>query len=212
MVVAVAEPVTPEDLDRAIDAMVAALRTVAERDWHVPAGDLDWDCWETVEHVCDDLFAYAAQLGPKPPPLTGYVPFGHRARRPGGPDETIFADPAGGNDGVIQALQACGALLVAMVRTSPPQLRAYHPDGVCGPEGFAAMGIVEILVHMHDIAQGLGIEWNPPADLCGRVLDRLFPGAPADTDRWLTLLWATGRAELAGRARVGRWRWESAPR
>ena len=29
----------------------------------MPAGDLDWDCRETVEHMADDLFAYAGQLG-----------------------------------------------------------------------------------------------------------------------------------------------------
>jgi hypothetical protein len=206
------EPTTPEDVDYAVDAMVTAMRAVQDRDWHVRAGDLDWDCWETVEHVCDDLFEYACQLGPKPPPLTRYVPFGHRERRPGGPDETIFADPAGGNEGLLQAVQACGALLVAMVRTASPDLRAYHGYGVSDPEGFAAMGVVEVLVHMHDIAQGLGIAWTPPADLCGRVLVRLFPDAPAETDRWPTLLWATGRAELAGRARLSRWRWDSTPR
>jgi hypothetical protein len=206
-----AEPVTPEDLERAVDAMVDALRAVEDRDWHVPAGGLDWDCWETIEHVCDDLFAYAAQLGPKPPPLTRYVPFGQHERRPGGPDETIFANPAGGNGGLLQGLQACGALLVAMVKTSPPDLRAYHGFGASDPEGFAAMGAVEVLVHMHDIAEGLGIGWAPPADLCGRVLARLFPGAPADTDRWPTLLWATGRGEIPGHARLSTWRWESAP-
>jgi hypothetical protein len=207
----VADPVTPEDLEYAVDAMVTALRSVAERDWRVPASGLEWDCWETIEHVCDDLFAYAAQLGPKPPSLTRYVPFGHRERRPGGPDETIYADPASGNDGLLQALQACGALLVAMVKTSPPDLRAYHPAGVCGPEGFAAMGMVEVLVHMYDLAEGLGVEWDPPADLCDRVLARLFPGAPAETERWPTLLWATGRGEIPGHARLGTWRWDSTP-
>jgi hypothetical protein len=45
------------------------------------------------------------------------------------------------------------------------------------------------------------------------VLYRLFPDAPADTPRWDTLLWATGRGELAGRARRGEeWSWHSAPR
>jgi hypothetical protein len=205
------DSITTDDLEYAVDAMVAALRAVGDRDWHVPAGGLEWDCWETVEHVSDDLFSYATQLGPKPPPLTGYLPFGAVERRPGGPEETIFADPAAGTEGLLQVLQASGALLVAMVKTAPPDLRAYHGYGISDPEGFAAMGIVEILVHMHDIAQGLGIEWNPPADLCGRVLARLFPDAPPDTDRWPTLLWATGRGEIPGHARLSTWRWQSTP-
>jgi hypothetical protein len=64
---------------------------------------------------------------------------------------------------------------------------------------------------MYDIAERLGVEWTPPADLCDRVLARLFPGAPTETDRWSTLLWATGRGEIPGRARLSKWRWESAP-
>jgi hypothetical protein len=190
--------------------MVQALKPVRDRDWHVPAGSLDWDCWETVEHVCDDLFEYAAQLGPRP--LDRYVPFGTRERRPGGPNETIFADPAGGTDGLLMALEACGALLAAMVKTSPPEVRAYHGYGVSDPEGFAAMGVVEILVHMHDIAAGLGIEWIPDGDLCRRILARLFPDAPTGTDPWQTLLWATGRGEIPGHQRVSSWRWDSTVR
>jgi hypothetical protein len=49
--------------------------------------------------------------------------------------------------------------------------------------------------------------WDPPADLCDRVLARLFRDVPADTDRWQVLLWATGRAELPGRPRLTSWRW-----
>jgi hypothetical protein len=74
------------------------------------------------------------------------------------------------------------------VRTTPPQVRAYHVFGTSEAEGFAAMGIVETLLHTHDLAQGLGLAWSPPADLCSRVLARLFPNAPGSTDPWPTLL------------------------
>jgi hypothetical protein len=97
----------------------------------------------------------------------------------------------------------------------PPGTRAYHIFGIFGlgdPEGFAAMGIVEVLVHMHDVAAGLGIDWAPPEDLCDRVLYRLFPDAAGSTPRWQTLLRATGRGEVPGRARLARWRWYCAPR
>jgi hypothetical protein len=106
---------------------------------------------------------------------------------------------------MLQAVEAIGALLVAMVRTTPPGVRAYHSSGVTDPEGFAAMGVVETLVHTHDLAQGLGVAWTPPAALCSRALARLFPDAPRTTDPWTTLLWATGRAELPGYARVTDW-------
>ena len=85
--------------------------------------------------------------------------------------------------------------------------------GVGDPEGFAAMGVVEVLVHMRDVAAGLGLDWTPPEDLCDRVLHRLFPSAPTGTPRWETVLWATGRGELDGQARLGEdWRWYAAPR
>jgi hypothetical protein len=205
-------PVTPDDLDQAVQLAVVALREVPPEAWDGLAGSLEWDRWETAEHLSDDLFAYAAQLGPRRPPLTGSVPFGWERRHPGGPANAIHADRAAGPAGLLQVLEASGALLVAMARTTPPRVRAYHLFGMSDPEGFAAMGIVETLVHTYDLVAGLGVRWNPPAGLCSRVLARLFPDAPATTDPWLTLLWAAGRAELPGRPRLDTWRWYAEPR
>ncbi|MEV7373950.1 maleylpyruvate isomerase N-terminal domain-containing protein [Streptomyces sp. NPDC090301] len=204
--------VTADDLDRAVRLAVAVLREAPPAAWDDKAGSLDWDCWETVEHLGDDLFAYAAQLGLRTPPLDREVPFVYERRRPGGPANTIHANREAGADGLLQVLEASGALLVAMVRTTPAQIRAHHVFGASDPEGFAAMGIVETLVHTHDLAQGLGLAWNPPADLCSRVLTRLFPDAPSSTDPWPTLLWATGRGELPGHPRLTTWRWHGTPR
>ncbi|MFD6424664.1 hypothetical protein [Streptomyces sp. NPDC060198] len=205
-------PVTPDDLDLAVRLAVDALREAPAGAWEGMAGSLEWTCWETVEHLSDDLFAYAVQLGPRKPPLAGEVPFLWESRRPGGPANAIHADREAGPAGLLQVLEASGALLAAMVRTKPPQTRAHHGFGVSDPEGFAAMGIVETLVHTHDLARGLGLAWTPPADLCARVLTRLFPDAPAATEPWPTLLWATGRAELPGRPRPTAWRWDGTPR
>ncbi len=74
------------------------------------------------------------------------------------------------------------------------------------------MGVVETLVHTHDLAGGLGLAWAPPAGLCSTALARLFPDAPVTTDPWLTLLWATGRATLPGHPRPATWRWNGTPR
>jgi hypothetical protein len=204
--------VTADDLDLAVQLALAALREAPPTAWDTKAGSLEWDCWETVEHLSDDLFAYAAQLGPSTPPLDGEVPFVWESRRPGGPANAIHADREAGPDGLLQVLEASGALLVAMVRTTSPRTRAYHGFGVSDPEGFAAMGIVETLVHTHDLAQGLGLEWSPPGDLCARVLARLFPDAPSSTVSWPTLLWVTGRAALPGHPRLTAWRWDGTPR
>jgi hypothetical protein len=207
-----AGPVTAADVRQAVALAAGALTEVLDSDWRVPAGGLDWDCWETVEHISDDLFAYAAQLGPLRPPVDSHVPFRWQYQRPGGPANTIFADPEAGQAGLVQVLEACGTMLAAVVQTTAPEVRAHHIFGLSDAAGFAAMGVVETLVHMRDVAVGLGIDWYPPADLCDRALVRLFPDAPADTDRWQTLLWATGRGELPGRAALSSWRWDGTPR
>ncbi|MFJ8692019.1 maleylpyruvate isomerase N-terminal domain-containing protein [Streptomyces roseolilacinus] len=205
-------PVTAADVEHAVRSALATLRGAEASDWSVKAGSLEWDCWETVEHLADDLFAYAVQLGPANLPPDTHVPFAWSRRRPGGPANAVFADREAGPAGLLHVLDAGGALLTAMVRTTPPTARAHHVFGAADPEGFAAMGVVETLVHTHDVAEGLGVDWTPPADLCDRVLARLFPDAPTDTDRWPTLLWATGRAELPGRPRLATWRWYGTPR
>ncbi|MCX5413406.1 VOC family protein [Streptomyces sp. NBC_00059] len=204
-------PVTADDVTLAVRLAVDTLATSPVDDWHVPAGSLAWDCWETVEHLSDDLFAYAVQLGPRRPPQNREVPYRYAPDREGGPWNSIFANPEAGTSGLLQTLEASGALLTAMVRTTPSDVRSHHVFGLSDPEGFAAMGIVETLVHTHDVAAGLSLGWAPPRDLCDRVLARLFPDAPDDEDRWTVLLWSTGRADLPGRDRVTSWRWHGAP-
>ncbi|MDQ0989588.1 maleylpyruvate isomerase N-terminal domain-containing protein [Streptomyces sp. V3I7] len=208
----VLSPVTADDVDLAVRLAVGILRDAPPAGWGGKAGSLEWDCWETVEHLAGDFLFYAVQLGPQSPPLDTHVPFALRQKRPEGPPNFIFAEHDAGPAGLLQVLEASGALLVAMVRTTPQRVRAYHASGVSDPEGFAAMGVVETLVHTHDLAEGLGLAWTPPSDLCSRVLARLFPEAPQGADPWLTLLWATGRAELPGHPRLTTWRWDSTPR
>ena len=79
--------------------------------------------------------------------------------------------------------------------------------------GYVGMACVEALVHTFDITQGLGVEFQPPGDLCGRVLKRLFPWTEeAGPDPWATLCWTTGRISLPGRDDVGAdWYWQCAP-
>ncbi|MFJ9809203.1 hypothetical protein ACIRTB_13350 [Streptomyces sp. NPDC101158] len=208
----VVSPVTADDVDLAVRLAVAALREAPQEGWGGKAGSLEWDCWETVEHLANDLFYYAVQLGPQNPPLDTHVPFALSRKRPEAPMVFVYADRDAGPAGLVQVMEACGALLVAMVRTTPPQVRAHHGSGVSDPEGFAALGVREMLVHMHDVAEGFGFDWTPPSALCSRVLARLFPEAPGGADPWLTLLWATGRAELPGHPRLTTWRSDSTPR
>ncbi len=153
----VLSPVTADDVDLAVRLAVGVLREAPPEGWDGKAGSLEWDCSETAEHLANDLFYYAVQLGPQSPPLDTHVPIALRRKRPDGPTVFLYADRDAGPAGLLQVLEASGALLVAMVRTTPPRVRAHHASGVSDPEGFAAMGVVETLVHTHDLAEGFGL-------------------------------------------------------
>jgi hypothetical protein len=135
--------VTADDLDAAISTVVSTLRPVTGRDWSAQAGTLEWDCWHTAEHIGDGLLSYAAQLAVQP--TTRYVRFLASADKDASPAE------------VLEFAEGGGRILAAIVRTAPSHVRAYHPTGMADPEGFAAMGCVEALLHGRDIAQGLGL-------------------------------------------------------
>jgi catechol 2,3-dioxygenase-like lactoylglutathione lyase family enzyme len=202
--------VTADDVLDAVSASVTALRAGADRDWWAPAGDLEWPCWETVEHVADDLVFYGAQLGA--PGHHGYLPLEAVARRPGAAANVIRADPAAGPEGLLAVLTGSAALLAAIVRVTPPDVTGHHTFGPADPEATAAMGVLETLVHTHDVAQGLGVPFAPDPDLCARVLSRLLPDVEQASDPWTTLLWACGRIALPDRPRREGWRWDNAVR
>jgi hypothetical protein len=201
-----------DDLDLVVSAACDALEAATDRDWSVPAAGLTWSCWGTLEHTADDLFAYAGQVSPRRPALQTYVPFAYHRLSDTEPVATVHAEPERGNAGLVQVLDATGGMLAAVVRTASPETRGWHPYGVSDPGGFAAMGTVETLLHLYDVAQPLGLTWEPDPDVVRRALDRLFPDAPTDTAPWATLLWATGRGELAGRERITEWRWDGTVR
>ncbi|MEV0006375.1 hypothetical protein AB0H28_29405 [Micromonospora sp. NPDC050980] len=182
------------DVRAAATAMAAALLPAADRDWTVRAGDLDWSCWTTAAHVAHDLVGYAGQVAGRR--TDGYLPFDLRVR----PD----APPAE----VLAVAVAAAGMLAAVVDAADLADRGWH-WGPCDADGFAAMGVAEILLHTHDVARGLGLAWPPPAELCAAVVRRLFPDAPAG-DPAPVLLWLTGRAPLGGRPRRSAWTWRAA--
>ncbi|MDO3703144.1 hypothetical protein Q3W71_15845 [Micromonospora sp. C28SCA-DRY-2] len=192
--------VTADDLDAALSSVVATLRPATGLEWSARAGGLEWDCWHTAEHLGDCLISFAGQLVARPEKR--FVRFMATADQDASPAE------------VLEFAEVGGRMLAATVRMSGPEVRAYHPSGQADPEGFAAMGCVETLLHGDDIAQGLGLAVDPPRDVCSRVLDRLFPAAArelAGVDPWAALRWSTGRIELPGRPRLEEWHWRAAP-
>lgn len=182
-------------LDEAIRASSDAMAAANDADWSVRAGDLEWDCRATVLHIASEFVGYATQL--TAPRTHGYAPF----------DLTLVGTPSPAE--LRAMVRATGGLLSAVARTADPGTLSWHPYGVAGPRDFAAMGIVELLVHTEDLSRGLGFPWQPAATLCTRVLAHLFPYAPRGHEPWPTLLWATGRIALGERPRPQDWRWEN---
>ncbi|WP_231921211.1 maleylpyruvate isomerase mycothiol-dependent enzyme family protein [Micromonospora auratinigra] len=191
---------TADDLDAAVSDVVAALRPATSLNWSVRAGDLEWDCWHTAEHLGDCLLSFAGQLVARPGDR--FVRFMATADQDAAPAE------------MLEFVEVAGRLLAAAVRMTSSDVRAFHPAGLSDPAGFAAMGCVETLLHGEDIARGLGRSLDPPRDVCARILARLFPQAAHEVtgvDPWAALRWCTGRIELPGRTRLSEWQWHAAP-
>ncbi|MFD7242879.1 GNAT family N-acetyltransferase [Streptomyces massasporeus] len=185
-------------MEQAVAECVGLLGAVTERGWEgVRAGRLEWDCRHTAVHIAEDLIAYAGQLAGRE--QDGYSPF------------ELSMEEGADNADVVRVIGTTGALLAAAIRTAPRHVRAFHPYPFrsANREGFAAMGVVEVLLHTHDIAEGLGVSYEPAPELCDFVLTRIFPHVQPGPTPWPTLLWATGRGELAGRAPLGEWRWNN---
>jgi hypothetical protein len=173
--------------------VAATLAPVADRDWSVPAGEIEWSCHATADHISDALASYAANLA------TGILDDWAPLFRP---DRWPDAAPAD----LLAALGSAAAVLAAVARGAPAGARAYHAFGITDAEGLCAMGCDELLVHGGDIAAAFGVAWSPPAEIASATFGRLFPAGETDPDPWTTLWHANGRA--GGPAR---WSWHAAP-
>jgi hypothetical protein len=185
----------------AAEASVAALAGYADRDWQqVSAADLEWSCRHTALHMVDCLYFYTMQ-----------VVYGQT-------DDYLCTelslDDSASPQRMLAALSAHAELLHRIARSADPDERAHHNYGVSDPAGFAAMGVVETLIHTFDVVRGLNPAdpWRPPAALAAPVIARLFPHAPSG-DPVDVLLYCCGRAALGELPRQkGEWRWDGTVR
>ena len=193
-------PLIAELITTTTDACTRALRPYTDRDWKtVMAAELAWSCWDTALHLADDLYFYAVQLIYKP--LADHVP------------TELALDDTATEARLLDMISVHGNLLWRTIRAADPNDRAHHIYGTSDPEGFAAMGLAETLVHTYDLARGLNPDssWSPPAAPSAAVVRRLFPNAP-DGDPSAVLLYCCGRAPLGWRPRLTAWRWDGAVR
>ncbi|GHF38267.1 hypothetical protein GCM10010218_19250 [Streptomyces mashuensis] len=186
----------PRLVTEAAATTTALLERAAGADWTVRPQDSEWTARDTLDHLALGVLGYAGLLVARP--TDRYI--------------TLFGslDPAAPVPHRLEGLRIAAALLASTVRDAPADVRAWHPWGHSDGPGFAAMGVVELLVHTHDLAGTFGLRWSPPDALAAPAVARLFPDAPQGHAPGTTLLWCTGRVALPGHPRrpAGAWSWD----
>jgi len=192
-----APDLTPDDLIACAALCRDTLAPVRDRDWSLPAGDLEWSCRYAIDHVADALLIYAGHLATRAP-----------SRRP----RPRTGDPARSPADLLSVVETAAAILAAVVRAAPPGARGFHGSGMADATGYLGMAGTEILIHTDDIAAGFGIPFAGSDDLAAKIVARIFPWTPAGVPAWAALRWSAGRAALPGHPRQDEhWDWHCAP-
>lgn len=183
-------PMLPTDLLITAALCRTTLTPWLDRDWSVPAGDLEWNCRRTLDHIIDvQIF------------LGGNAALRSSSRvLPARNGDANAELPA-----MLDAVVTTASMLERICAGMTPEDRGFHPAGLADAEGFRAQGCAEIVQHLYDIAKGFGESFRAPDDLAKRITARLFPWAPGDdehADRWEELLWCSGRIALPPRERL----------
>jgi hypothetical protein len=185
---------TVDDLVAVSELVAQTWTAAADRDWSVPAGTVDWTCLHTADHAVDCVWAPALFLASR--------------RTDGYPDAGLDATlgERATPTRLVEALGMATRILAAVVRDATPATRAVlfrRPAIVLGrPADFAPRGALELILHGHDVAAGLAMPFEPPADTCRRLRDHTRPwplwtvawnGLPDTDDPWADLLHGAGR-------------------
>jgi uncharacterized protein (TIGR03083 family) len=188
--------VDERDVTEVARQCAAFLDGAVDADWTAVVPGMDWTVAKTVAHISDCLLWYATDL------TAG-------ARELSTADIAVRPDASPAD--LVRTLRTFASVLAAVVRATPADARGWHPWGLADAAGFAGMGCDEMLVHTHDAARGLGLEFAIPPESARKVLARMFPDVPTDHDPGRALLWANGRIPLDGLPRRTGWRWHCAP-
>src|SRR5215208_2937045 len=98
----------PDDLMTAARVCRETLTPALDRDSRGPAGDLEWDCRRTLDHIVDTLFLYAAYLASRgreclSPPRNG--------------------DPSASPAQLLATVAVAAAVLTEVAQAAPPGTR-----------------------------------------------------------------------------------------
>jgi hypothetical protein len=183
------------------DDLLALGNYVAERwmagvdaDWSALAGTVEWSCTATADHAVDCVYAPAIFLASR--------------RTDRYPDMPVFtAGPDATVSQLVESLQVMCRIVVDVVNGAPLDTRAVLFAGseptLGAPVDFVPRAGHELMLHAHDVCAGLGVDFEPDADLAKRLRDHtsewpmwteVFGRAVAHTeDPWGDLLLASGR-------------------
>jgi hypothetical protein len=190
--------VNAEALDDAVSLSVAALREVVDLDWEVTPGAPTWSPNESAEHIADTFICYAGLIAAGP--RRAWLPF------------VLKVEEGATQADRVAIIAATGGVLSAVVRLAPADRRGFHPCGEADPDGFAALGVAEVLLHTWDIRHALHRPWSMPPVLSKGVLARLMPDVRMAGDPSDVLLWATGRLVDPDLGRREEWHYDSSVR
>ena len=157
-----------------------------------------WTPRRTLDHLVDSMLLYSAYVAT-------------RARSRVSPPRN--GDPAAAPTALIDAFGSGVAILTRLLDSFHDDERAFHPSGLADRSGWIGMACTEIVVHTEDATGAVDTpEEHFPFALADAVVDRVLPWVPHDGNGRERLLWATGRAPLAGRSpESADWWWQSAP-
>jgi hypothetical protein len=166
----------------------------AERDWSVPATTVEWSCLATADHAVDCVYAPAMFLASRR--VDAYPDIGLNVML------AAAATPAR----LVESLRIAAQLLSGVVHDAAEDVRAVifrRPSMLVGePRDFVPRAAVELVLHAKDVAGGLAVEFEPPADLCRRLREHTRPWPMwgvyweplgDSDDPWGDLLAASGR-------------------
>lgn len=177
--------------------VAAAWERGIDRDWSAHAGSLEWSCTKTANHAYDSTLAVGYFLASR-----------RQDRYPEWCDDLSVGDPPWPSE-LVEAIAVAGRLVAGVVATTPDDVRAIiwrRPETtVASPQDFAPRAALEMMLHGHDVAAGIGVPYEPPEGLCTRLRDHThtwpFWGTAwkpirRTTDAWGDLLDASGRARF----------------
>lgn len=78
----------------------------------------------------------------------------------------------------LAGLAACARAFQAVAEAASEGARAFHASGILDVEGYTALACEHLVEHGRDIAAGLGVDFDPPAEVLAALTAAPGSGAP----------------------------------